>query len=40
MNLDIVKERMRGEYYFDLRNIYIKDNKIREIFKYYAVGSN
>ena len=38
MNLDMVKERMRGEYYFDLRNVYVKDQKVRNIFKYFSIG--
>lgn len=38
MNLNKVKERMREKYYFDLRNVYIKDPKVREIFNYYLVG--
>lgn len=38
MNLEKVRERVRDNYYFDLRNIYVKDNKVRELFKYYPVG--
>lgn len=38
MKLEKVKERMKDNYYFDLRNVYAKDSKVREIFKYYPVG--
>lgn len=38
MNLQKVRERVRDNYYFDLRNIYTKDTKVREIFKYYPIG--
>lgn len=31
-------ERVRDNYNFYLRNIYIKDIKVRELFKYYPVG--
>ena len=38
MNLEKVRERVRDNYYFDLRNVYVKDVKARELFKYYPVG--
>lgn len=38
MDLKKLKNIMNGEYFFDLRNIYSRDDKIREIFKYYGVG--
>ena len=38
MKLEKVKERMKDNYYFDLRNVYAKDSKVREIFRYYPVG--
>jgi len=38
MNLNKIKERMKGEYYFDLRNVYIKDQRVREIFNYHPIG--
>lgn len=38
MNLEKVRERVRDNYYFDLRNVYAKDIKVRELFKYYPVG--
>lgn len=38
MKLEKVRERMKDNYYFDLRNVYAKDSKVREIFKYYPVG--
>lgn len=38
MNLEKVRERVRDNYYFDLRNVYVKDIKVRGLFKYYPVG--
>lgn len=38
MDLGKVRERMNGEYYFDLRNVYVKDQKVREIFNYHPIG--
>lgn len=38
MDLKKVKDRMRDNFYFDLRNVYIKDSNVRELFKYYPVG--
>ena len=38
MNLDKVRERVKDNYYFDLRNIHVKDIKVRKLFKYYPVG--
>ena len=38
MNLEKVRERVRDNYYFDLRNVYVKDAKVRDLFKYYPVG--
>lgn len=38
MNLQKVRERVRDNYYFDLRNVYTKDTRVREIFKYYPIG--
>ena len=38
MNLEKVRERVKDNYYFDLRNVYVKDIKVRELFKYYPVG--
>ena len=38
MNLEKVRSRMKDNYYFDLRNVYVKDSKVREIFKYYPIG--
>lgn len=38
MNLEKVRERVRDNYYFDLRNVYVKDIKVRELFKYFPVG--
>lgn len=38
MDLQKINDRMRGRYFFDLRNVYSKNEEIREIFKYYGVG--
>lgn len=38
MNLEKVRERVRDNYYFDLKNVYVKDAKVRDLFKYYPVG--
>lgn len=38
MNLKKIRERMRDNFYFDLRNVHVKDNIVREIFKYFPVG--
>lgn len=38
MNLEKVKARMKGNNYFDLRNVYSKDQRVREIFNYYPIG--
>lgn len=38
MDLDKIKEMMKDNYFFDLRNVYSRDTKIRELFKYQGVG--
>ena len=38
MNLRKMKELMRDNYLFDLRNIHGKNPEVRSLFKYYAVG--
>ena len=38
MNIDKVRDRMKDNFYFDLRNIYAKDTHVREIFKYFPIG--
>ena len=40
MNLDKVRARMKGNFYFDLRNVYTRNTHIREEFKYFPVGQN
>ena len=40
MDMKKIKDRMRDNFYFDLRNIYAKDENVRKIFKYYPVGQN
>ena len=40
MDMKKIKDRMRDNFYFDLRNIHTKDKIVREIFKYYPVGQN
>lgn len=38
MNLEKVREKINDNYYFDLRNVHVKDIKVRKLFKYYPVG--
>ena len=38
MNLEKIREKVKNNYYFDLRNVHVKDKKVRELFKYYPVG--
>ncbi|MGF6907087.1 UDP-glucose dehydrogenase family protein [Fusobacterium sp. PH5-44] len=38
MNLVNISTRMRDNYYFDLRNVHVKDNNVRKLFKYYPMG--
>lgn len=38
MNLENVRGRMKDNFYFDLRNIYVKDEQARKIFKYFPIG--
>ncbi|VEH39575.1 UDP-glucose/GDP-mannose dehydrogenase family, UDP binding domain [Fusobacterium varium] len=40
MNLDNIKDRMKDNFYFDMRNVYAKDKRVRELFKYYPIGQN
>ena len=40
MNLEKVRDRMKDNFYFDLRNIYAKDSNVRNIFKYFPIGQN
>lgn len=40
MNLDKVRARMKGNFYFDLRNVYARNTHIREKFKYFPIGQN
>jgi UDPglucose 6-dehydrogenase len=38
MSLQRIKELMKGEFLFDLRNIHVKDKRVRDMFAYYPVG--
>lgn len=38
MDLNRIKENMRGQYFFDLRNVYSKSDEIKSLFKYFSVG--
>lgn len=40
MNLNKVRARMKGNFYFDLRNVYTRNTHIREEFKYFPIGQN
>ncbi len=38
MDLNRIKNNMNDEYFFDLRNVYAKNDEIKDLFKYYSVG--
>ncbi|SJZ65783.1 UDPglucose 6-dehydrogenase [Cetobacterium ceti] len=38
LNLKIIREKMKDNFYFDLRNIHCKSSKVRELFKYFPLG--
>ena len=38
ISLSKVKDLMKGNYLFDLRNIYTKSSEVKKIFNYYGVG--
>ncbi len=38
LNLEKIKDLMKDNYFFDLRNIYSTDSSVRELFKYSGVG--
>ncbi|MBN7773583.1 UDP-glucose dehydrogenase family protein [Clostridium aminobutyricum] len=38
LNLDHIKKNMRGNYFFDFRNIYSKEIMVQKGFQYYCVG--
>ncbi|SHP77603.1 UDP-glucose 6-dehydrogenase [Mycobacteroides abscessus subsp. abscessus] len=38
MSLTRMKESMKGDYVFDLRNIHVKNKYVRELFKYEPIG--
>lgn len=38
MNLEKIRERVKDNYYFDLRNVHTKDKNVRNLFKYYPIG--
>ena len=40
MNLKRVKEAMKDNYLFDLRNIYSKSSEVENLFKYFGVGKS
>lgn len=40
MNLEKIKARMKGNFYFDFRNIYTKNSEIRKEFNYFPIGQN
>lgn len=39
IDLNRIKDSMVGEYFFDFRNIYAKNGEIKNLFKYYGVGT-
>lgn len=38
LDLNKIKDRMRNNFYFDLRNVHTKDKNVRNIFKYFPIG--
>ena len=38
LDLQQLREAMNGDYFFDFRNIYSRDNEIKQIFSYEGVG--
>ena len=38
LNLDEIRQQMRDNYLFDLRNVFVDDNDVRSLFKYFPVG--
>ena len=38
LNLETIRNAMSGNYFFDLRNIYVKESMIQKGFQYYSVG--
>lgn len=40
LNLDKIIEVMKGNYFFDFRNIYSKESMLQKGFQYYSVGRN
>ncbi|MEG2092297.1 UDP-glucose dehydrogenase family protein [Cetobacterium sp.] len=40
MDLEGLKNRMKDNFYFDLRNVHSKDDGVRKIFRYFPVGQN
>jgi UDPglucose 6-dehydrogenase len=38
LDLDKIKSRMKGNYFFDLRNIYNNESMLGKGFKYFSVG--
>ena len=38
LDLDKIKNKMRNNILFDLRNIFVSDNNVRKLFKYFPVG--
>lgn len=38
MSLNRMKDFMKGDFVFDLRNIHVKDRNVRNLFQYYPLG--
>ena len=38
MSLTRMRDLMKGDFVFDLRNIHVKDKHVRDMFKYYPLG--
>jgi UDPglucose 6-dehydrogenase len=38
MDLNKIKENMKDNYFFDLRNVFAKNDEVKNLFEYYGVG--
>jgi UDPglucose 6-dehydrogenase len=38
MHLEVIRKSMRDNYFFDTRNVFAKNVKVKELFRYYGVG--
>ncbi|MBP9742287.1 MAG: UDP-glucose/GDP-mannose dehydrogenase family protein [Burkholderiales bacterium] len=38
LDLSMIKQHVHNDYFFDLRNVFVEDKQIRNMFKYFPVG--